>query len=95
MSPDEPWVRLTQESDVFEWESIFGTHRSRMSVHASHEALTLHSPVAYRRSPSFTLASAHLASAYLAYAYDPTDRFGALSEGKLNSVSLPIPTSSS
>ena len=30
----------------------FGTHRSRVSVHASHEALTLHSPVAH---PSLTL----------------------------------------
>src|SRR5271163_4168259 len=33
----------------------FGTHRSRVSVHASHEALTLHSPVAHRRSPWLTL----------------------------------------
>jgi hypothetical protein len=30
----------------------FGTHKSRVSVHASYEALTLHS----RRSPSLTLA---------------------------------------
>jgi hypothetical protein len=30
----------------------FGTHRSRVSVHASHEVLTLHSPVAH---PSLTL----------------------------------------
>jgi hypothetical protein len=28
----------------------FGTHRSRVSVHASHETLTLHSPVTHRRS---------------------------------------------
>jgi hypothetical protein len=27
----------------------FGTHKSRVSVHASHEALTLHSPVAHPR----------------------------------------------
>jgi hypothetical protein len=33
----------------------FGTHRSRVSVHASHEALTLHSPVAHPRSPWLTL----------------------------------------
>jgi hypothetical protein len=33
----------------------FGTHRSRVSVHASHEALTLHSPVAHPGSPWFTL----------------------------------------
>src|SRR5436305_7754296 len=33
----------------------FGTHKSRVSVHASHEALTLHSPVAHPRSPSLTL----------------------------------------
>ena len=33
----------------------FGTHRSRVSVHASHKALTLHSPVAHRRSPWLTL----------------------------------------
>jgi hypothetical protein len=36
-------------------ESIFGTHRSRVSVHASHGALTLQSLVAHRRSPSLTL----------------------------------------
>ena len=36
-------------------ESIFGIHRSRVSVHASHEALTLHSPVAHPGSPRFTL----------------------------------------
>jgi hypothetical protein len=29
----------------------FGTHRSRVSVHASYEALTLHSPVAHPGSP--------------------------------------------
>ena len=29
----------------------FGTHRSRVSVHANHEALTLHSPVAHPGSP--------------------------------------------
>ena len=29
----------------------FGTHKSRVSVHASHEALTLHSPVAHPGSP--------------------------------------------
>ena len=29
----------------------FGYHRPRVSVHASHEALTLHLPVAHRRSP--------------------------------------------
>jgi hypothetical protein len=28
----------------------FGTHRSRVSVHASHEALTRHSPVAHGRT---------------------------------------------
>ena len=33
----------------------FGTHRSRVSVHASHEALTLHSPVAHPGSPWLTL----------------------------------------
>ena len=36
----------------------FRTHRSRVSVHASHEsheALTLHSPVAHPRSLSLTL----------------------------------------
>ena len=34
----------------------FGTHRSRVSVHASHEALTLHSPVARPGSPRLTPA---------------------------------------
>jgi hypothetical protein len=29
----------------------FGTHKSRLSVHASHEVLTLHSPVAHPGSP--------------------------------------------
>ena len=33
----------------------FWTHRSRVSVHASHEALTLHSPVAHSGSPWVTL----------------------------------------
>ena len=33
----------------------FGAHRSRASVHASHEALTLHSPVAHPGSPWLTL----------------------------------------
>jgi hypothetical protein len=33
----------------------FETHRSKVSVHASHEALTLHTPVAHSRSPSLTL----------------------------------------
>jgi hypothetical protein len=33
----------------------FRTYRSRVSVHASHEALTLHSPVAHRRSSWLTL----------------------------------------
>ena len=33
----------------------FGTHRSRVSAHASHEALTLDSPVAHPRSPWLTL----------------------------------------
>jgi hypothetical protein len=33
----------------------FGTHRSRVSVHASHEALTLHSSVAHPGSPWLTL----------------------------------------
>src|SRR5271156_4414798 len=36
----------------------FGTHRSRVSVHASHEALTLHSPsltLAHPGSPWLTL----------------------------------------
>jgi hypothetical protein len=36
-------------------ESILGTHRSRVSVHASHEVLTLRSPVAHLRSPRLTL----------------------------------------
>ena len=33
----------------------FGTHRSRVSMHASHEALTLHSPVTHPGSPWLTL----------------------------------------
>src|SRR5207248_7316974 len=33
----------------------FGTHRSRVNAHASHEALTLHSPVAHPGSPWLTL----------------------------------------
>jgi hypothetical protein len=33
----------------------FGTHKSRVSVHASYEALTLRSPVTHPRSLSLTL----------------------------------------
>ena len=33
----------------------FGTRRSRVSVHESHEAFTLHSPVAHPCSPWLTL----------------------------------------